>query len=201
MWIETVGKLTPGQRATLAARINTHNAEGATTQLMAYVVTEGDVNTSDLRDHLAAHLPAHMLPARIVLLDALPITPNGKIDRNALPDPDEIVMGDDTASMSEFIAPRNDIEHKIVAVWRDLLGMDELSVSDDFFELGGHSLLVTRAVARLRETFGVQLPVNMFFEHPTIAGLAERVAVLQTQHNATTTQDNDTNDAMEEIEL
>lgn len=198
MWMDAITTLTPAQRAALAAHINAQRAEHAQrtdAQLVAYVVADDAMYADDLRVHLAARLPAHMLPARIVLLDALPLTPNGKVDRNALPDPDHVSINDDDAS--DFIAPRNAVEQAIAAVWRDLLGMGELSVRDNFFELGGHSLLVTRAVARLRETFNVPFQVSVFFEHPTIEGQAVHIGALQ----ATQTYDEQTDEAREEIEL
>ena len=206
MWTDTIATLGHAQRAALAARINAQaqRIKTADTQLVAYVVTDGMAHVDDLRAHLAARLPPHMLPARIVLLDALPLTPNGKVDRNALPDPNDIESSFDDTNASDFIEPRTDTERAIAAVWRNLLSMDALSVRDNFFELGGHSLLVTRAVAQLRETFDVPISVNIFFEHPTIEGLAVRIGALQAAQNASVSTDQTGNADMadmEEIEL
>ncbi|MES1240588.1 MAG: amino acid adenylation domain-containing protein, partial [Acidobacteriota bacterium] len=130
--------------------------EGADRRLVAYVVPE----TAGLRPWLAARLPAHMVPSDVVALDALPRTPNGKIDRKALPAPQR-------QGGSE--APRNATEEAVAGVWRELLGAAEVGVHDDFFGLGGHSLLAVRVAVRL----GV--PVSAVFEAPTVAAMAERL--------------------------
>ena len=139
-------------------------------RLVAYVVggPEGAPTLDGLRDHLRDRLPEHMVPSAFVVLDALPLTPHGKIDRGALPAP-----GESRPELEGgFAAPRTPVEEVIAAVWCDVLGLDSVGTADDFFALGGHSLLAARVVARLRESFGVDLPLRAIFESPTVAHLA-----------------------------
>ena len=124
---------------------------------------------ADLRAYLRDHVPDYMVPATIVVMESLPRTPNGKIDRKALPEPLSAMP------RGEIVAPRNETESVIVEVYRGLLGVEGVGVHDDFFELGGHSLLATQAASRLRGRVGVEVPVRWFFESPTAAELAERV--------------------------
>ncbi|HWM91847.1 MAG TPA: amino acid adenylation domain-containing protein [Thermoanaerobaculia bacterium] len=133
--------------------------------LVAYVVGEGA-----FRSYLAARLPPAMIPSAFVVLDALPLTQNGKVDLRALPDPDW-----DEAASQGFAAPRTPTEELLAAVWSEVLGRSQVGIHDGFFELGGHSLLATQVVSRVRKTLGVEIPLRALFEAPTIAGLAERV--------------------------
>jgi enterobactin synthetase component F len=128
-------------------------------RLVAYVIGEAD------RQALAAQLPAHMVPSAFVALEALPVTPNGKLDRKALPKP-----GHGTAP--EAVAPRDAVEGALAAIFAEVLGLDQVGVDDDFFALGGHSLLVYRLLQLLRDRLGVVLPATTLFQHATVAGLA-----------------------------
>ncbi|HEX8184941.1 MAG TPA: amino acid adenylation domain-containing protein, partial [Blastocatellia bacterium] len=110
-----------------------------------------------------------MVPAAFVLLDQMPLTPNGKIDRNRLPDPSF------TSSAAEFAHPRNHIEQMLAAIWTDLLPVDAVSINDNFFELGGHSLLATQLVARIQMQMGASLGLKQVFDSPTLAAMAEAV--------------------------
>lgn len=172
-----IGRLTPEQREELAALLAEKQATDAPLQLVAYVVTDQLVfpTSAELRTHLQARLPAYMTPTHFVFLDALPQTPNGKLDRRALPDPDPTWNEFD----DDFVAPETETEQAIAAIWVDLLGFEAIGIHDDFFELGGHSLLVTQLVARLRRTFGLDLPLNAVLDMRTIAGQAERIDTLQ----------------------
>jgi acyl carrier protein len=114
-----------------------------------------------------------MLPATFVFLDTFPLTPNGKIDRRALPAPDQ--QSDPTT----YVAPRDETEALLAQLWGELLGVAQVGVYENFFDLGGHSLLATRLVLRLREGFGIDLAVRTLFEAPTVASLAEHIATLQ----------------------
>ncbi|WP_217225422.1 non-ribosomal peptide synthetase, partial [Streptomyces anulatus] len=125
----------------------------------------------ELRDFLAGRLPAYMVPSSFIVVDNFPLTPNGKIDQKALPVPD--VRPD---SAGAFVAPRNEAERHIAALWAGLLGVSRVGVEDDFFELGGHSLLAAQVDARVRKLFGVRVSVRAVFEYPTVAGLARAVA-------------------------
>ena len=128
----------------------------------------------ELRAFLEARLPAYMMPSAFVLLDALPITPNGKIDRRRLPAP-----GDLPASGRSIVAARNATEERLLAIWKELLGVDRVGVEDDFFALGGHSLLATQAISRVRQAFGVELPLRRFFEAPSVASVAAEISRLR----------------------
>jgi acyl carrier protein len=136
-------------------------------------VTEGvgDIPSNDLREHLAGFLPAYMLPQHFMRLDQIPLTPNRKADRRALPAPSPTSRG-------ELVAPRTAAEMAVADVWKRVLGLSELSVGDDFFELGGHSILATRVIARLRDELGIQLPLRRLFENPRLDALAGHVATL-----------------------
>ncbi len=139
-------------------------------ELVGYAVPREGVSleTEALLAGLRERLPAYLVPAALVLLDALPLTPNGKLDRRALPAPG-------AARGAEHRLPRTRTEERIAALWTDLLGLEAVGIDDDFFAHGGHSLLATRLVSRLREAFGVELPLRDLFDAPTVAGLAGRV--------------------------
>jgi acyl carrier protein len=109
-----------------------------------------------------------MLPAAFVTLDSLPRTPNGKIDRQALPNPEQTRATCDTA----VTPPRTPVETEVARIWAEILGVDRLSVHDNFFDIGGHSLLAAQVIYRLREVFLVELPLPSLFEAPTVAGVA-----------------------------
>ncbi|MBW3570023.1 MAG: amino acid adenylation domain-containing protein, partial [Gemmatimonadetes bacterium] len=140
-------------------------------RLVAYVV--GQAGAEELRAHLRASLPDYMVPAAFVALDALPLNANGKVDRRALPVPDF------AAAEEAYVAPRTLVEEVLAAIWAEVLRVDRVGVDDDFFASGGHSLLATRVVSRVRDVFGVELPLRALFEGPTLAELAERVEALR----------------------
>nr|QEO74439.1 phosphopantetheine-binding domain-containing pro [uncultured bacterium] len=155
-----------------AAAVVAHTEASGVKRLVAYVA--GDAPGSDVRAFLAHRLPDYMVPAAVVVLDRLPITPNGKVDRTALPAP--------PASRAEtvaYVAPRTDTERVVVDVFAGLLGIERVGIDDDFFELGGHSLLAMQAVARLRESIGIDLSLRLLFEEPTAARLAEKLDELR----------------------
>ncbi|HZF12188.1 MAG TPA: amino acid adenylation domain-containing protein, partial [Thermoanaerobaculia bacterium] len=132
----------------------------------------------ELHRFLKSELPEYMVPSHLVLLDALPLTAHGKVDRAALPEPDP----DRAGVEAELVAPRGPLEEAVARIWLELLGLEAVGVLDNFFALGGHSLLATQVVSRLRDSQGVELPVRALFEEPTIAGLAARVeAELRTR--------------------
>ncbi len=123
----------------------------------------------DLRAFLKTRLPDYMVPAAFVLLDAFPITPNGKVDRRALLTPRQA----DLESPDEFVPPRTPTEEILVGIWAQVLGIERIGVYANFFELGGHSLSATQLVSRVREAFQIELPLRSLFESPTVAGLAQ----------------------------
>jgi amino acid adenylation domain-containing protein len=140
-------------------------------RLVAYVV--GDADGDGLRAHLRRVLPEYMVPAAFVGLDALPLTPNGKLDAAALPAP-ELAPDDDA-----YAAPRTPAEEVLAGIWAQVLGVERVGARDSFFELGGHSLLATRLVSRIREAFGVELPLRALFEEPTVEQTARAVEALR----------------------
>jgi acyl carrier protein len=113
-----------------------------------------------------------MVPSLYAVVDALPLTVNGKLDRRALPAPDR------RREDEGYRAPSTPLEETLAAVWRDLLGVDRVGVRDDFFDLGGHSLLATRLASRLRDRLGVEVSAQLVFHAPTIAGMAAELARL-----------------------
>jgi acyl carrier protein len=137
--------------------------------LVAYVVAaaEGRPSGSEMRRHLRARLPESMIPTAFVLLDSLPLTSNGKVDRRALPEPAAAVE-----DMAAYQAPRTPVEELLCGLWREVLGVGRVGVHDNFFDLGGHSLLATRIVSRVKETFRVTPPLRLLFEEPTVEALA-----------------------------
>ena len=145
-------------------------------RLVAYVVGRGDSapEVQALRVFLKERLPEYMLPSAFVALPALPLTPSGKVDRQALPAPDAV--GDASRAQAVHVAPRNDTERQLASIWAGVLGVPAVGIHDNFFELGGHSLLTTRVVSRVRQALGVELPLRDVFDHPTVAGLAGRLA-------------------------
>lgn len=141
-------------------------------RLVAYVVPhqKHEFTTDELRRFLLENLPEYMTPAAFVLLKSLPLTRNGKIDRQALPAPEE-----STESEKAFVAPSTPTEEALAGIWREVLGVKRVGVHDNFFRLGGHSLLLTRVISRVRAAFDVELPLRSLFEEPTIAGLAQTI--------------------------
>ena len=143
--------------------------------LIVYLVSNKEKPlVTELRSFLQEKLPDYMIPSSFVFLDAIPLSPNGKIDRNALPPPD----GERPSIDQGFVEPRTEIEELVAQVWREVLKVDKIGVYDNFFDLGGHSLLATRVVARLRNNLSVDLPLRKLFQLPTVAGLAEHIDFL-----------------------
>ena len=147
------------------------------TRLVAYLVAEPQavptrrgpgLTIGALRSFLHTKLPDYMVPAAFVWLDALPLMPNGKIDRRALPIPDPARPELDEA----FVAPCTPTEEMLAGLWADVLGVEAIGVHDNFFDLGGHSLLAVQVISRLRQALQVEVPVRALFEAPTVAGLA-----------------------------
>ena len=142
-------------------------------RLVAYVVPAGEPSAAELRDVLRRSLPEPMIPAAFVFLPELPVTPNGKLDRRALPAPVWSV------GAGEIEAPRTPLETRLAAIWSEVLGVPQVGRDDGFFDLGGHSLLATQMLARVRASCGIELPLRALFEHPKLADLAawiERMA-------------------------
>jgi amino acid adenylation domain-containing protein len=140
-------------------------------RLAAYVV--GEAIAEDLRAHLRRSLPEYMVPGAFVRMDALPLTPSGKLDRKALPAPDF------AGAEAHAAEARSPVEEVLAGIWEDVLRVEHVGGDDNFFQLGGHSLLATVVLARIQEVFGVRLPLSAFFKSPTAAELAAEVETLR----------------------
>jgi acyl carrier protein len=163
-------------------------------RLIAYVVpaAEGVSSPTELRTFLRAIVPEYMIPANFVTLDAIPLTPNGKVDRRALPDD----VGAPSDASRPFVAPQTELEITIAEVWKSALNVARVGRSDDFFELGGHSILAARVAVEMQERLGVGLSMARLFEASTVERLAAHVEMLrqlrmtsQPEGNAPKTQE------------
>jgi tyrocidine synthetase-3 len=141
---------------------------GAEKEVVAYVVGREELDAADLSAYLGGTLPSYMVPAHFMQLDELPLNANGKVDRKRLPDPTTGSL----LSAVEYIAPRNEVEEKLVAIWKDILGKDTISVKDNFFDLGGHSLRVTRLASQVHREFNVKIELKDLFEVAVLEDLA-----------------------------
>jgi len=169
------------KQAVVLARATDPNNNDEDKRLLAYVVLHREaaaannghaaVTPESLRQHLQQHVPDYMVPQAVMLLGKLPLNANGKLDRQALPEPEQ------EASQKAYVAPRTPTEQTIAEVWGEVLRRDpsKISADDNFFDLGGHSLLATQVVSRLRQRFLVEIPMRAIFDRPTPAGLAESV--------------------------
>jgi acyl carrier protein len=151
-------------------------------QLVAYVVPASQTQglLPELRGYLQKKLPAYMVPSTFTLLDEVPLTPNGKVNRKALPAPDPSGFRAEDA----YAEPRTPVEEQLVEIWEEVLGLERVGVHDDFFELGGHSLLATRVVSRVHDILGVKLSLRSLFEGSTVSGLTDKLEELQQSHSA-----------------
>jgi acyl carrier protein len=142
-------------------------------RLLAYAVlrAESEASPRTLREHLQRSLPDYMVPSAVTVLARWPLTPNGKLDRQVLPDPEGAATG------ADYVAPGTTTEELLADIWRDVLQIARIGVHDNFFELGGHSLLATQVISRVHDALEVELTLRQFFAAPTIAGLA---AVIET---------------------
>ncbi|WP_248277581.1 non-ribosomal peptide synthetase [Brasilonema sp. UFV-L1] len=143
-------------------------------RLVAYVVVNLEQippSQSELRRFLQDKLPHYMVPQAFVFLDAMPLNPNGKVDRQSLPAPQTSYI----SHLNNFVAPRNPTQQVLAAIWSQVLGIKQIGIQDNFFELGGHSLLATQVISRIRQGFGVEIPLQLLFENPTIALLASAI--------------------------
>jgi hypothetical protein len=161
-----------------AAAVRTWPVRDGDVRLVAYLVPRRRIGMAELRPWLAALLPDYMQPNRFVTLNTLPVTPTGKVDRAALPEP---VWG---RQKSTTVAPRTDTERRLAAIWRDVLSIPQeatLGVHDDFFALGGHSLTASQLIARIRTVLSVEVPLSTLVANPTIAALAASMSAGSTR--------------------
>ncbi|QTB41223.1 non-ribosomal peptide synthetase [Burkholderia pseudomallei] len=164
----------PSPETTTATAAATATATAIEKRLVAYYT--GDADVVALRAQAAQHLPSYMVPSAYVRLDAWPLTPNGKLDRRALPAP-----ADDAYARAEYEAPQGAKEEALAAIWRELLHVERVSRHDNFFELGGHSLLAVQLVSRLRQALSVEVALSTVFDAPVLSALAERLEAENTE--------------------
>ncbi len=150
-------------------------------RLVAYLTIADDQPapaSPELRRFLRNSLPEPMIPSVFVVLEALPLTPNGKVDREALPAPEPGLVPQHALAA----APRGPLEETVASIWANVLRLERVGVHDGFFDIGGHSLLATQVVSRLREAFGVEIPLRALFEAPTVAGVANRIEAMRRDY-------------------
>jgi acyl carrier protein len=156
-------------------------------RLVAYIVYrelakgENAPDVQSLRTHLRASLPEYAVPSAFVVMERLPITPNGKLDLRALPTPELEAYGN-----QQYDAPQGEVEELLAAIWQPLLAVSRVGRQDNFFDLGGHSLIATRVISRLREVFQLELPLKALFDAPTVTQLSLRV---ETERRALSAQE------------
>jgi amino acid adenylation domain-containing protein len=143
-------------------------------RLVAYVVPQGESDSSEWREYLQQRLPEYMAPSVFVSLPALPLTTNGKVDRRALPEPETVQREGEIA--------RTPTEELLCGIWSEVLGLTETGVTENFFDLGGHSLLATQVLSRIQSVFQIELPLRTLFEAPTVRELAARVEAVGTSN-------------------
>ncbi|MBD6618571.1 amino acid adenylation domain-containing protein [Komarekiella sp. 'clone 1'] len=170
-----------------------HQDEPGNLQLIAYVVakTQAIPSISELRSFLKEKLPDHMLPSAFVMLENLPLAPSGKVDRKALPKPDNLRPELETA----YVLPRNDMEHAIADIWQKILKVEKVGIQDNFFDLGGHSLNVLQVYSKLRELFKADLVITDLFKYPTISSISRYLT--QEDDNSFANQSNELNEQLE----
>ena len=173
---EIESALTHHPQVSEAAVIAQQNESGETT-LVAYVVSDQTIAASALRQFVSEKLPAYMVPSAFVFMDALPLTPKRKLDRTALPRPDQL----QTDRVNQQTKPQSAVEHALVEIWKEVLSLDQVGVHDNFFDLGGHSLMAVRLFAAMEKKFSKSLPLATLFQAPTIAQLA---VILDTDSSA-----------------
>ncbi|WP_446333695.1 amino acid adenylation domain-containing protein [Burkholderia pseudomallei] len=171
----TPNALSPSPETSTATAAATATATATATEKRLVAYYTGDADVVALRAQAAQHLPSYMVPSAYVRLDAWPLTPNGKLDRRALPAP-----ADDAYARAEYEAPQGAKEEALAAIWRELLHVERVSRHDNFFELGGHSLLAVQLVSRLRQALSVEVALGTVFDAPVLSALAERLEAENT---------------------
>jgi len=156
--------------------------EGNEKRLVCYVFAEraGEIEVEELRERLREKLPEYMVPGVFVVLEQMPLTVNGKLDKRALPEP-----GHERPRLKQqFVPPRNEAEKTITEIWCEVLKLDSVGIEDNFFEIGGHSLLLIEVSGKLKQRLGLEVPVVELFGNPTISALAQFLSHTQNGHLA-----------------
>ncbi len=158
--------------------VQVHEGTNADKSLVAYVVMQEELETKQWRSYLRQHLPEYMVPSAFVRLSALPLTANGKLDRHALPAPDQRRVS------GAYVAPRTPLEEQLCQIWAQVLEVERVGIEDNFFDLGGHSLKATQIGSRMRQAVGVNISLRSLFDDPTIAGLVRVIEQMQEDNVA-----------------
>ena len=147
-------------------------------RLVAYAVTKDgqSIDIETIRQMLKVNLPEYMIPSAFVFLTEFPLNTNGKLDRKSLPAPECR-----SYLQKEFVSPRDEAEEAVAKIWCEVIGVDKLSVHDDFFELGGNSLNGVQITGRVKQLFGLDVPVKILFEAPTVAGFVDKLTEYQCE--------------------
>jgi acyl-coenzyme A synthetase/AMP-(fatty) acid ligase len=171
--LEEVEKTLRGHPTVREAIVEARMGESKDARLIAYIVPDQtqSLTTTELRRLLQSKLPDYMIPSAFVFLEALPLSPNGKVDRRSLPPPGRSRPELDTA----FVAPRTPVEEELARIWVEVLSIDQVGVYDNFLELGGHSLAATQVISRVIKKFEFELPVQFLFQAPTVAQMAAAI--------------------------
>ena len=156
------------RKAVVLAKEDTYG----TKRLISYIVAEGEFDKQAVQEYLLGKLPAYMIPSAYIELAEFPLTPNGKIDKNALPDPG---YGDMT--VQEYVAPQNETEQALALIWQELLGLEQVGIYDNFFELGGDSILAMRVVSSIKKRLLVSIPIHMLFQLTSISDLSKYIQI------------------------
>jgi acyl carrier protein len=188
--IEQEGFLRGTDRYNLYAR---KNLASFPVSEMTVAVPEPLISSSELRHYLEDKLPQYMIPASFVILEKMPLTASGKLDTSALPEPHQ----NDGERDSGYVAPRTPIEELLAEIWAQVLRVERVGIRDNFFDLGGHSLLATQLISRIRESFGIEVPLLKVFEASTVEDFA--VAIVQLQIEQADSQE--LADLLREIDL
>ena len=170
------------------------DASGVKYLVAYYTVAEESVKNADIRTYLKESLPDYMVPTAFVEMEAMPLTPNGKVDRKSLKPESSIV------EVTEYVAPSTEVEQAIADIWESVLAKDKIGINDNFFEIGGHSLLAVQIVSRVKEKYEVEFPLKVLFETTTIAAMANYIETVLWA-NADTEDDEESDDDMEEFEI
>ena len=163
-------------------------------RLVAYIIAprSAPLSVNEVRRFVEQKLPPHMVPSRFVILDALPVTPNGKVNRKALPDPGKSRPDLDTP----FVSPRIPVEQELSQIWGEVLSLDHVGIHDNFFELGGHSLAATRVVSQVIKKYQLEIPLQALFQSPTVA----QMAAVITENQANTLDEREMDRILTELE-
>lgn len=176
--IESVLSRHPQVRQAVAVLRDDHRGDK---RIVSYIVSDEELRSDHLRAFLRTQIPEYMIPSAFIRMEALPLTPNGKINRKALPEPEQ----SRSAIQAARTLPSGIVEELLAGVWSQILKIEGVAAEENFFEAGGHSLLAMQVLSRVRDLFGVDLPVRSFFEAPTLAGLAASIKLAQERQAGT----------------